>query len=135
MIEVPMDEVLPFYDAMAEHYHLIFQDWEASIAPPRWDHRIISRRHRPPLAPSWTVPAASAPSVWPWRNSAFRLTRLIYPLPKQPAPGKKLRPEACPFGSGWTTCAPWKRPRPDITGRYCVWTTHCLISIATRTSP
>jgi glycine/sarcosine N-methyltransferase len=31
MIEVPMDEVLSLYDAMAEHYHLIFQDWEASM--------------------------------------------------------------------------------------------------------
>lgn len=26
-----MDEILPFYDAMAEHYHLIFQDWGASM--------------------------------------------------------------------------------------------------------
>lgn len=26
-----VDEVLPFYDAMAAHYHLIFQDWEAAI--------------------------------------------------------------------------------------------------------
>jgi glycine/sarcosine N-methyltransferase len=26
-----MDQVLPFYDPMAAHYHLIFEDWEASM--------------------------------------------------------------------------------------------------------
>jgi glycine/sarcosine N-methyltransferase len=26
-----MDEFLPFYDAMAAHYHLIFQDWEMAM--------------------------------------------------------------------------------------------------------
>jgi glycine/sarcosine N-methyltransferase len=26
-----MDQVLPFYDGMAAHYHLIFDDWEAAI--------------------------------------------------------------------------------------------------------
>ncbi len=26
-----MNEILPFYDAMAAHYHLIFQDWEVSM--------------------------------------------------------------------------------------------------------
>ena len=26
-----MNQVLPFYDGMAAHYHLIFDDWEAAI--------------------------------------------------------------------------------------------------------
>jgi glycine/sarcosine N-methyltransferase len=47
MIEVPMDEVLPFYDAMAEHYHLIFQDWEASM---RWQGGIIGSLLPPPTS-------------------------------------------------------------------------------------
>lgn len=42
-----MDEVLPFYDAMAEHYHLIFQDWEASM---RWQGGIIESLLPPPTS-------------------------------------------------------------------------------------